>query len=207
MAKGWRRRWNFAKAERQESAHKQAVSHRRLYKERLAANKCTRCGLRSPKSPSSRCAKCLKSLCDQYQRRKEDAWGAALLRYGVGCACCGEMNKLFLTLDHKTKKARDSHRDIDGAPLSGTRISIKPIEQVSGLRVYKPCASTATAVEHVTAEFVRIKVGYLYALDRSPCPQQRAAMVDHDPLSDTDRLRSYLPRAGDSHRAGAAGRR
>lgn len=82
------------------------------YQGRLLSNLCPRCGKRPPMDNRSHC-----QICLDYRRNREHKKNQQQLRemdrqrdarskqevmshYGAKCACCGEGNLAFLTIDH-----------------------------------------------------------------------------------------------------------
>lgn len=87
-------------------------SRRKLWKYRENKNLCIYCGLNSPNQSQKGCLDCLdkkvKSTNDYSKRNREKINQYNLLikhivieKYGGCCACCGESQIMFLTIDHK----------------------------------------------------------------------------------------------------------
>lgn len=90
------------------------IWRKKLYDKRKAAGLCTRCG-GIPHSGLYECDKCRTSHAKSYKNRSEKVKGYAKLKrsknfavwqkavlnhYGSKCACCGEDEPMFLTVDH-----------------------------------------------------------------------------------------------------------
>lgn len=68
--------------------------------QRIAAGMCTRCGLALPMRDKRYCAGCYEKHYAVIARRRQRAKDAIYARYGSTCACCGEAEPLFLSIDH-----------------------------------------------------------------------------------------------------------
>ncbi len=63
------------------------------------AGVCTRCG-KARADKSKFCTDCLKKSSERHLKWRSDIYESVLDGYGRKCACCGEDNPAFLTLDH-----------------------------------------------------------------------------------------------------------
>ena len=73
---------------------------RELRQQRQQAGLCQACGERSPVSQRLACQPCLNKGQAASIRRRARMRQLVLEGYGSQCACCGEAEPLFLTLDH-----------------------------------------------------------------------------------------------------------
>ena len=85
---------------------------RLIWKEREANNLCVYCGNIEPKKGKKGCQKCLenkvsitKKFCknnkEKINQYRLSVKHDVIKKYGGKCACCGEQQILFLTIDHK----------------------------------------------------------------------------------------------------------
>lgn len=92
----------------------QASNRKRLAKRRLA-HQCSNCGTDLPADDARlNCVACRKVMSDihklEYKRRKVSLHMQVVIGYGSQCACCGESNILFLTLDHVHGNGHEERR-------------------------------------------------------------------------------------------------
>ena len=74
-------------------------SWRRTYEERKKFSLCITCGIQI--GEGVRCRKCQKVANERTKRIDQDIRDEAFAAYGgYECACCGETERAFLTLDH-----------------------------------------------------------------------------------------------------------
>lgn len=66
----------------------------------LEAKKCVRCCGDNPRWPLQYCDNCKGTVNEQLRLRRVETRQKLLDEYGAVCNCCGEMNPVFLTLDH-----------------------------------------------------------------------------------------------------------
>lgn len=53
----------------------------------------------------------------EYERKRTEKWWARLCKvYGNGCECCGETNKMFLTLAHRNNDGAKERKEIGRHP-------------------------------------------------------------------------------------------
>jgi hypothetical protein len=83
--------------------------------DRIASNLCYRCGQHQPISGMTRCEKCRerRQLNDQSLKRE------SLSVYGGVCACCGESDVRFLTIDHINGGGNQHRREINKSGKGG----------------------------------------------------------------------------------------
>lgn len=74
-------------------------SNVKRYQAWKAAGLCMMCG-RGRDGRGVRCTRCAARWCEYRRRDRAQAWNRILDHYGPMCACCGETNRLFLTVDH-----------------------------------------------------------------------------------------------------------
>jgi hypothetical protein len=100
-----------------------SLSRRRLWARREADGLCVYCGKSPPAAEAKHCHECLnKKLLSNKKAKDQHPEKSAMYRrrlrkevvdkYGGVCACCGESNLLFLTIDHINndgKKDRHQH--------------------------------------------------------------------------------------------------
>lgn len=87
----------------------------RRYYTRKSLGLCTRCGKVPQQKGQKECNDCRKAHQKSYKKRCEKAkdysrtkgrknralwWNQVLQHYGAKCSCCGETERMFLTLDH-----------------------------------------------------------------------------------------------------------
>lgn len=89
--------------------------------------------------PNNKCKKCISLLATKWiklhpeakiradKKYKNKIWDKLFGHYGNFCACCGEKNKMFLTLDHINSDGY-KERGINGRRLSGTETHRKAIK-------------------------------------------------------------------------------
>lgn len=124
-------------------------NYKTRYEERRAAGLCGRCGKAAPVDGETACAACKEyaarhrsNLTDEqrqkrtqtnreWQKRNADKLAKRdkryrdklkqdiLDHYGVVCACCGESNPLFLTLDHINGGGNKHRLTLFGRPQAG----------------------------------------------------------------------------------------
>jgi hypothetical protein len=68
--------------------------------DRIAKGICTNCGLRPCLETCKQCEKCHGYIRKAWKNGKKKSWEIIYNHYGNICACCGETNKKFLTVDH-----------------------------------------------------------------------------------------------------------
>lgn len=107
----------------------------RLYIRRIDAGMCGRCGKRPPLPGRARCEECLQAHRDYNRARtnvpvrprehnrkvqralwhkvKDEVYAAY---GGYVCACCGETNKVFLSLDHVENDGNIKRKESKGKP-------------------------------------------------------------------------------------------
>jgi ribosomal protein L37E len=61
---------------------------------------CTKCGKVPPKEGAERCEKCADYELHRLRQYRWKTRQEVILYYGNHCACCGETNVKFLTIDH-----------------------------------------------------------------------------------------------------------
>jgi hypothetical protein len=88
----------------------------RLRSRRIAAGRCADCG-RDPKPGRRRCQECLDRSAAKNAARRRRLKAAAFAAYGDQCACCGEANPKFLTIDHVNGGGHAHRRQIGGPGL------------------------------------------------------------------------------------------
>ncbi len=67
------------------------------YQDRIDAGRCGRCG---SISPNKRCNKCRDKVAISDRLQRTNLRKAFFDEYGHVCVCCGEDEKIFLTVDH-----------------------------------------------------------------------------------------------------------
>jgi hypothetical protein len=81
---------------------------RELWQQRIEAGLCTRCGAAPHKQGAQMCAPCADYQMTPRRRLKE----AIISAYGGKCACCGEADSRFLTVDHVQNDGAEERRQI-----------------------------------------------------------------------------------------------
>jgi hypothetical protein len=81
------------------------------YYARVRSGVCAKCG-RKPAAPGRRsCSECLQAATDRAVARYYRMRDAIFDYYGRECACCGEDEPSFLTIDHKDGGGRQHKRE------------------------------------------------------------------------------------------------
>ncbi len=94
-----------------EHRNKRKVNDDKRRANRTASQLCTSCGSELPKGASRlTCSACSERnrLGSEQKRRTIFSW------YGSGCACCGESNYYFLTLDHVNNDGAQERKQLGG---------------------------------------------------------------------------------------------
>jgi hypothetical protein len=77
-----------------------SMTHQARKAKKLQLGLCVNCGQRPPIEKQTRCTQCAAIGNDvsarNYKRRRDEV----LNHYGRSCACCGEANEAFLSIDH-----------------------------------------------------------------------------------------------------------
>lgn len=83
--------------------------------QREAAGLCTRCGKEPPTDGEYKwCDDCREIKSEKNRRIRERIKQEVKEAYGNKCACCGEDEPIFLTLDHKNNDGGGRNRDVTG---------------------------------------------------------------------------------------------
>lgn len=99
-----------------ETVRQRATRRQREWRERaIAAGKCGACGVNDPRPGKVECQTCVdrkRAITVALEAKAR----AALYQHAGGerCACCGETEPLFLTLDHIADDGADHRRAISG---------------------------------------------------------------------------------------------
>lgn len=82
------------------SARNKSYQFKRRHAERVNRQVCTTCASRVPEAGRKKCSTCLadgrRYNYEKYRRLRSEVFA----HYGTACACCGESEEEFLTLDH-----------------------------------------------------------------------------------------------------------
>lgn len=86
----------------QPCSEKAAAYAQRYYRNRKKANRCWECANSLPKmqQPRVRCDSCAEAYSCRRRNRNQKIKKEVMNAYGGRCACCGETNLWFLTIDH-----------------------------------------------------------------------------------------------------------
>lgn len=122
---------------------------RKVWKDREANKLCIYCGKQSPQEDRKGCGDCLrkkvKTTVNFSKRNKTSSEQYRLLikhqvieKYGSVCACCGEKQILFLTIDHINNDGGKDRLDIFGtknAPTTSWYLKLRREEKRKDLQV------------------------------------------------------------------------
>jgi hypothetical protein len=101
---------------------RKAARERERYRERLAAGLCGRCGKIPHEPDRTSCRRCLGASNAKAKRFFRDVTGqyreAVLDHYGRECACCGESEPMFLTVDHVNNDGNEHRREVVPSQLT-----------------------------------------------------------------------------------------
>jgi hypothetical protein len=114
-----------------------AATNQRQRAKHLAEGMCGRCGKNIPEPGFITCPDCLKKGRERYVDSRDQEGGrernnrlvrersyllrqAVLAHYGGQCACCGEAQEVFLTVDHIGGGGNEHRRQINGTHRSAT---------------------------------------------------------------------------------------
>ncbi len=100
---------------------------KRFYEKRRRNGLCKRCG--SPLSEAKLfCGACRQKLSDANSARLQSLRKQVIAGYGNKCACCGESNYEFLSIDHKEYRACEERKKF-GRCLSTTELCHKILRE------------------------------------------------------------------------------
>lgn len=85
-------------------------SQQRVRAKRLSRGLCVKCGKNSQATPSTYCERCTEYGRRYSRMRRQEV----IERYGGQCACCGEANHYFLTIDHVNNDGAEHRRKAGG---------------------------------------------------------------------------------------------
>lgn len=90
---------------------------------------CTNCKKRPAKQNRRTCEVCLSVRRDRARKRWQDQKDKylplVLNHYGAKCACCGEDEPLFLTIDHVNRDGAKKRREVEGGPSNTARYIVE----------------------------------------------------------------------------------
>lgn len=72
----------------------------KMRRRRVARGMCANCGVRPPREGMSQCQECKDAQRERMTKQRALDKEVVLAWYGGRCACCGENNLKFLTMDH-----------------------------------------------------------------------------------------------------------
>lgn len=96
----------------------QRTKKQEMRKQRLGAGKCLHCGKPNDSSFIA-CAACRERIQTQHKpaqiRYRENARDTVYAAYGEKCVCCGESERMFLSIDHINNDGSKHRRILNGS--------------------------------------------------------------------------------------------
>ncbi len=89
-----------------------SAANRRQAKIREGKSLCIVCGKNKPTKNKKYCDDCARKSSDRHRTWRRQLYDEVLAHYGDKCACCGEPNKAFLTLDHVNNDGAQHRRKL-----------------------------------------------------------------------------------------------
>lgn len=87
----------------------------------FSGSKCSVCGAWLPNRKTRYCPSCRPAPNERQVAWRKAQWEKVLDHYGARCACCGESNPLFLSVDHVNNDGAE-HRASIGQQASPSRV-------------------------------------------------------------------------------------